>query len=243
MITAMPRILVVDDDPVSLAFLAAAIEQLGCVAIAKASGSEALNAAAAEKTDLLLLDRHLPDIDGPALLELLRQRGAFAPAIATSAELDAAASAELRAAGFVDVLPKPTTLTLLLQLLHRHLDMPPVSGMVPASGAQQRAILDDASALAAVGGDPNALKALRALFAQELDTLERNFPPDPARSGGHLHRLRASCGFCGANLLADAVVLLERALRIGDASASERMVEFQQVCRATRQALEADSNK
>jgi len=241
MITAMPCILVVDDDPVSLAFLAAAIERLGCVAIACPSGHDALGFLATRDADLLLLDRHLPDADGPTLLALLRQHGVDAPAIGTSAELDATTAAMLRASGFVDTLAKPTTLEVLQQLLQRHLPVKPASAIGVEYGAVQGAILDDASALAAVGGDHVSLKALRDLFAQELAALERDFDDDALTSGGRLHRLRASCGFCGANLLAGAAVLLERALRSGDASVPALMQQFQQACRATRQALAANT--
>jgi len=240
MITAMPSILVVDDDPVSLAFLVAAIERLGCIAIACPSGGDALKAVAAANADLLLLDRHLADSDGPALLALMRQRGITAPAIATSAEIDAAAAANLRESGFVDTLAKPTTLTLLQELLQRHLRVGEAASAVPEPNAVAGALLDDHSALAALGGDRTALKALRGLFARELEALDRDFDVPTLISGGRLHRLRASCGFCGALRLAGATVLLDHALRSGDASAPALVQQFQLACRATRQALAAD---
>ena len=237
MITAMPCILVVDDDPVSLAFLVAAIERLDCIAIACPNGGDALKAVVASNADLLLLDRNLPDSDGPALLALLRQRGVNAPAIATSAEVDAEAAATLRQSGFVETLAKPTTLPVLQELLQRHLRLGQVFDVVPEPNAAAAAILDDASALAALGGDRAALKALRDLFAQELESLDRDFDGAAPTSGGRLHRLRASCGFCGATRLAGAAMQLERALRIGDASTPVLMHQFLLACCATRQAL------
>jgi len=240
MITAIPCVLVADDDPVSLAFLAAAIKQIGCMTIAAATGNEALSSFAARRPDLLLLDRCLPDMDAPALLALLRGLGCSAPAIATSAELDADTVAVLYAAGFLDTLPKPTTLEILHDLLHRYLGVRPISDSMAASGPAPHAILDDTSALAAIGGDRVALRALRELFAQELEALERDFDDDSTATGSRLHRLRASCGFCGASLLGNATAMLERALRSGDASPPKLVQEFQQACRATRQALAAD---
>jgi CheY-like chemotaxis protein len=114
------RLLIADDDPVSLGFLQTATESLGCAAVTAANGTEALNLADASVIELLLIDLHMPDIGGTALLQALRARGMRAPAIATSAGFETSAADALRAAGFED-RSKPASLAAIERLLRQHL--------------------------------------------------------------------------------------------------------------------------
>lgn len=223
-----PRVLIVDDDPVSLRFLEAAVMQCGFIAITAADGVTALTANGS--FDLLLIDRHLPDVDGADLLRALRERGVDALAIATSAEIDAATAAQLRAAGFADILEKPASVQRIGEVVTRHLpEIMPI-------------LLNDAAALNAIGGDAEALRALRSLLAQELEQLERDLThgslaTNPAQLGERLHRLRASCGFCGASALASHAAEWQNALRNGSETTDEIRDAFVAACHETVAAL------
>ena len=237
----MQRVLIADDDPVSLCFLAAALTQVGCDVVAVGDGAAALVAIQTHEFDLLLLDRRMPDLGGAELLVALRACGAASPAIATSAEVDAVITAQLRAAGFDDIIEKPTTLARLQHVVGTYLDL----SAIPAAAAKTPspvAWLDDAAALAAIGGDAETLRALRGLLAQELATLEnelRKSDPfaQPEYLRERLHRLRASCGFCGAPALAAAAAQLEQVLRVDATNAQSTLVEFIRSCRDTVAAL------
>jgi CheY-like chemotaxis protein/HPt (histidine-containing phosphotransfer) domain-containing protein len=242
MIAAMPTVLIADDDPVSLGFLQAATESLGCVAMTAANGAQALMRDDADAVELLLLDLNMPDIGGPVLLRALRARGVNAPAIATSAGFEPSAAAALRAAGFADTLEKPASLETIEALLRRHLALDhTVRRSLPADcSSGTLPILDDTSALAAIGGDHDAMRALRKLFAQELELLERDLQSaaaNPRALSERLHRLRASSGFCGAAALAAAAQRLEQAL--GCDLTSDAMANFARACSTTRHALAA----
>ncbi len=223
-----PRVLIVDDDPVSLRFLEAAVEQSGCVVATAADGAAALAADGA--FDLLLIDRRLPDIGGVELLHALRKDGITAAAIATSAEINADAAAQLHAAGFVDVLEKPASVQRIVEIVVRHL---PKTTPI---------LLDDIAALGAIGGDADALHALRDLLARELEQLEHDLThadlaTNPSRLGERLHRLRASCGFCGASALATCAGDWQNALRDGIQAMDELRDALIVVCRETTTAL------
>lgn len=216
-----PRILVADDDPVSLQFLVSALGELGCAATGVASGNAALAACTQTAPDLLL-DRRMPDLGGAPLLRELRRSGCSAPAIATSAELDAPTRAELAVAGYVDAVTKPIGLEQLAALLgsrlpqgfgpQRNLAADKPAGAVPP--AVQSALLEDGPALASVGGDRQTLLALRGLFSQELETMSPRIATLPANELREwLHRLRASCRYCGAMRLLEAAERLEQELK------------------------------
>ena len=67
------KILVVDDDSVTLAWLKAVLEREGYAVSTSTRGAAALEQIARDKPDLVVLDRMLPDIDGLEILRRLRQ--------------------------------------------------------------------------------------------------------------------------------------------------------------------------
>lgn len=227
------RVLLAEDDTVSRTFLREAVAAAGAAPTACADGPSALAKAQARNWDLLIFDHHLPGLNGDAVLATLRgdpkARARTAPAIATTAEPDASRAALLEA-GFAEVLAKPFAVKALHQALARH---------CRAAGA-----LDDEAALRACGS-PVALQHLRRLFAeQELPRIQIELDQHRSDYQGlrpTLHRLRASCGFCGAIELARASALLQRALaghaepeRVADA-----LVDFNDALHETRTALHA----
>lgn len=114
-------------------------------------------------------------------------------ALAHTADLDPDQHARLRAAGFAEVLRKPLSVASLHAALLRAL---PAHIAVPPSW-------DDAAALAALGGQPAHVQALRAMFlaelpGQRLRIAEGITTGDLVAVHGELHRLVASCGFVGA---------------------------------------------
>jgi CheY-like chemotaxis protein len=201
-------------------------------------GKAALNAARGQRFDALLLDHHLPGLDGDAVLRALRADAGAASraitAIATTADPDPAIHARLRDTGFARVLVKP----LDAASLRKGLDALGIA-FLPASSAPVPA-LDDGDGLQA-SGSLQALSALRGLLARELDGLAdewNDLRGDAATMAGRLHRLRAACGFCGARALQSAAEKLSDALR---GAAPERVeetnTEFKRALAATRAAL------
>lgn len=194
------RLLLLEDDPVSASFLAQALAPLGHGLDLAARVSEARDRATAGGHALWLFDRRLPDGDGGDLLRELRAAGLTTPALALSADDRDEVRAQLTAAGFDDVLAKPLAAGALRAAVARWLPPPR---------------WDDAAATAAVGR-AHAVEALRRLFLDELPGQAAAVAAacregDEPRARGHLHRLKASCGFVGAAALAQAVSVLSEA--------------------------------
>lgn len=212
-----PRLLLVEDDAVTAAFLAQALATLP-VRLALASDLAQARSLADGGEALWLFDAHLPDGRGDELLGSLRARGWRVPALALTAEDDPAALARLQAAGFGAVLAKPIGAAALRAAVTAAMATG-MSGPRPAPSpapSSARAAWDDAAALSALGGEPDAVRALRRLFLQELPgqagTIAAAWSArDEARLREHLHRLKASCAFVGAAGLLDAARALHAA--------------------------------
>jgi DNA-binding response OmpR family regulator len=199
------RLLLLEDDAASRAWLHAALLPLGLGIDIASTCAEAAHLAHAGHA-LWLFDANLPDGLGADLLLALRARGLDVPALALSAEA-ATLRTGLLAAGFVDALAKP--------LPGSELRMAVATALARARDDID-AVWDDARALQALGGNGDAVQSLRSLFLHELPgQLERvraalaRADADAARS--ELHKLKAGCGFVGARRLQQAVAELHAA--------------------------------
>ena len=74
---------------------------------------------------------------GAEVLMALRARGDVTPAIATSAEIDALITAQLRSAGFIDIIEKPVALAALERLLGPHSHFSASTGSATTLGSQR----------------------------------------------------------------------------------------------------------
>jgi CheY-like chemotaxis protein len=68
----MPRILIVEDDPISSKAISLLLNNCGYETERVESGHEAIGALMSSRPDAILLDLNLPGADGTSVLELLR---------------------------------------------------------------------------------------------------------------------------------------------------------------------------
>ncbi|MDR0181393.1 response regulator [Lysobacter sp. UC] len=230
----LPRILLVEDDPTSQSFLTAALRAMPAEVDAADTVASALALASSQTYSAWMIDARLPDGTGEQLLARLRERDARTPAIAHTAAHEPDVLEALLAAGFAEALVKPMPAAALQAALRRVLGESTVDA--PAAElavVHELPLWDDDAATLALNGNRTHVDTLRDLFVQELaksvyaiSTAAERGDLDSVR--GDLHRLRASCGFVGAQRLAAAVQALQQ-----DPASAARLGALEQIAQDT----------
>lgn len=107
------RALVVDDNALNRRVARALLEKLGGVVLEAHDGQAALEVAARETLDVILMDLQMPVLDGLEATRGLVARGDRTPIIGLTASAGPDTAAECRAAGMVGCLSKPVQLEVL----------------------------------------------------------------------------------------------------------------------------------
>lgn len=118
----LTRVLYVDDDRINtLLFVEACRPDVNLQVTTAACGEDALESARQGAPDVLVVDLHMPDTDGLALLPRLRRLPGLAqtPAFLCTAELIDEVQASALAAGFDGVWAKPVDLKAIKAELAR----------------------------------------------------------------------------------------------------------------------------
>jgi len=117
------KVLVAEDHPVNRIYLEAVLDKLGHRAVFAENGEEAVRAAQEEDFDIVLMDLHMPVMDGFAAARAIRAlplpRGAM-PIVALTADAFQDAQDGARQAGMDEMLTKPAHLPQLRALLARY---------------------------------------------------------------------------------------------------------------------------
>jgi two-component system KDP operon response regulator KdpE len=107
-VRAVPRLLLIEDDPAIRTPLLRALRDRGHAVAAASTAMEGLRAALDDKPDLVVLDLGLPDVDGAELLRMLRAVSRVPVIVATARDAEAEIVRVLDA-GADDYLVKPFT--------------------------------------------------------------------------------------------------------------------------------------
>ena len=119
----MARILIADDDPQTIIMLEFKLKSLGHEIMSANDGGQALEMAASESPDLVLLDLNMPVLDGFQVLRRLKSDGVTKdiPVIMLSAhgqEKEVVTGLEI---GAVDYVSKPFSFAELIARVNRSL--------------------------------------------------------------------------------------------------------------------------
>ncbi len=116
-----PRILIVDDDPGTLASLSRAFALEGLEALSASSAARALERLQAEPVDAILSDVVMPGMDGLEFLARLREQAPRVPVVLMSGQATVETAVKATRLGALDFVEKPVSLDRLLLTLRNAL--------------------------------------------------------------------------------------------------------------------------
>ena len=111
------RVLVVDDEPPIRALVAKIVERAGHPVDVARDGAEAIEKIEASPYSVVVVDLMMPNVDGYALVEYLKQRGGIRPAIIVISAGDTAALRRLDGSVVHSILRKPFDIDVLGDLI------------------------------------------------------------------------------------------------------------------------------
>jgi signal transduction histidine kinase/ligand-binding sensor domain-containing protein/DNA-binding NarL/FixJ family response regulator/HPt (histidine-containing phosphotransfer) domain-containing protein len=217
-------VLIVEDNEVNAAVFEGLLDEIGCSHTTVANGHEAVALAGAESYGAILMDVHMPDMDGWTATGLIRRAEAgirHTPIIALTADAAEGHRQRCREAGMDDFLAKPLALEDLRAALARWLPM--AVDPVPAPAATETLTAETVSRIRGMehGGRGGLLTRVATLFAESSGRQIEAIMA--AVADGNLQIIRAQChslksaaAHVGADRLARLAVNLERAANAAD---------------------------
>jgi PAS domain S-box-containing protein len=121
------RVLVAEDNPINRLVAVGLLQGLGCAVDAAEDGRQAVEAIGRKAYDLVLMDLHMPELDGFTATATIRERertegqGRRVPIVALTADALAGDAEKSREAGMDDHLTKPVTRERLAAVMERWL--------------------------------------------------------------------------------------------------------------------------
>ncbi len=230
------RVLVVEDNPINQDVASQILARAGIAVTCVDGGREALAALDRSDFDVVLMDVHMPEMDGYAATSRIRAQRRFRdlPVVAVTAHAVAGYRERCLAAGMNDFLGKPFEPEQLVAVLARWAELPgrPAGPTAmpsddagrAASAAASSAIalpgFDTTAVMRRLGGDVAFYRRLLASFARDyaglaerIDELLARGERDAARR--LVHSFRGVAANLGATALAGAAAALEDALAAG----------------------------
>ena len=191
------------------------LAKLGVTTITAENGKEAVSTAMRETIDLVLMDQHMPEMNGPEAISLLRQTGFSRPILAFTASDESEDLSLMTNAGCNGVVEKPVKIAQLYKVLSEHL---------PAATEQNTAASDDNPWLDPdlrpiiehfVKGIPQRVEVMRHAFREK----------DWKALCGQAHQVKGTAGSLGFPEFTEKAKYLEAALKKDEMDDVQRLFD------------------
>lgn len=228
------RILVVDDNEINRKLNAILLHQWGIDVDEAADGIAAVEACGRQHYDLILMDVHMPGMDGieaTRRIRMLQKGGKATPVVALTANALSGDRERYLSAGMDDYLEKPLTEEALRKAIEKWVPLAPVCAQgagnkdewsveedFPDSPHSDLPVIDAGLGIERAGGCRQSwLTALRMQLAELpscLDAFQAAYSAsDLEKVEALAHRLRGGALYCGISALEIAALRLEVACR------------------------------
>ncbi|MGS0984797.1 amino acid permease [Burkholderia glumae] len=172
-----PLVLLAEDNPTNRAVALAMLSRLGLQARVASDGEQAVRLYEGGYFDLVLMDCHMPRMDGLAATAAIRsmeqaRRAARVPIVAITADLTSSNLVECRSAGIDEVVAKPFTFTEFAAAIRKYLPRSLPDGEAPAPASRGAAAQADCRAQAAI--DEQCIAVLQELADDDTPDLARD---------------------------------------------------------------------
>ena len=226
------RLLLVEDNDINREFATELLRSMNTVVDAAVNGAEAVAMVREHHYAAVLMDIHMPVMDGLEAARQIRalgnqpggQRFRDLPIIAMTALAMAHDEQRSLAAGMNDHITKPVAPDRLQAALARWLQIPQTAQLLPASTShldddlRHLTTIDCEQGVRRIGGDQGAyrkqLLRFRARYADAADTLATMIDEPPLREAEEFcHALKGVCGNIGADALFACVTDIDNQLK------------------------------
>jgi PAS domain S-box-containing protein len=229
------RVLVAEDNPINQQVIREFLQLSGIEVAIAGNGQEALDQLAAGRFDAVLMDVHMPEMDGLTATQQIRQRESLAalPVIALTAGVTADEREQALACGMNDFIGKPVSLEALNEtLLHwmgglAAMNPAPFSTLIRSRSTEAEAVklleapgFNLQNLVMLMNDDYAQVASLLHQFADsirdDLVEIDRHLAAgDTPQAKNIAHRLKGVSGNVGATALYAAVERLDDELRQG----------------------------
>ncbi len=222
------KVLLAEDNEVNQLIAGELLKELGIIPTMVNNGRRAIEAFQQEQFDLVLLDCHMPEMDGLEAARLIREHEMTGPTptrrvpiVALTADVTLETQARCKEVGMDSYLSKPLDPAKLAETLKRHFPDSTakreenIFAASPASGpGAALQILDRASLEARFGNNQNLVEMVLGHFRQQLENDIPKFALIISEKNSRqlfelAHALKGAAGAAGAMRLREAALALE----------------------------------
>ncbi len=225
------RVLVVDDNQTNRWIAQSVLEDVGMIVSTCEDGQAALDLMTSDPSqfDILLMDMHMPVMDGAEATRKIRELGVTLPIVSMTADVVTTSPEKLLNAGFNSSISKPFNPEDLIHLIGHLLkdvvfDKPhQTESTIQSQSTKTSGLsdLDESLGLLNTGGNKDLYRKILDIYRLENNETKLWFNRlsdngDVAELIQLVHKLKGSTGTIGAKRLYDLCVNIHKALKEGD---------------------------
>jgi len=227
-------ILLVEDNKTNQFIAKTILEQAGLRVSLASNGEEGYRYYADHRNeiDLILMDLHMPVMDGYTASELIRKLDAEIPIVAMTADAIAGVEEKCQSHGIYAYVSKPFEPEQLIETISNLVKgrVSTESTALQTRGSDRACILDTEDGLKRIGGDQTVYRLVLQEFANENLTVGEELRKvittgDFSAATQIVHKIKSSAGSIGAEGVHEVAAELQKSLQALDSAAIQKLHE------------------